>query len=143
MEQGDALVLEILRWADELLDPAEFELPSSKGINPKELDLAKRLIADMTEKWKPEQYHDTYREDLEAQIERRVKAGKTEVVTEAPKTREKGAQVIDLMAALRQSLESKPAKRKGTARDEEKPATKRAAAKSRASARTAGARKRA
>jgi DNA end-binding protein Ku len=115
--QGDALVLELLRWADELLDPAEFELPASggkAGLGDKELDLAKRLVADMTEEWKPQQYHDTYREDLEAQIRRRVKAGNTEEVTEAPKTREKGgAQVIDLMAALKQSLESKPARRKG------------------------------
>ena len=110
----DALVLELLRWHDEILDPAEFALPERKAVTDKELDLAKRLIADMTEKWKPEQYHDTYREDLEAQIERRVKAGETEVVTEAPKERgrKEGAQVIDLMAALKQSLESKPAKRK-------------------------------
>jgi DNA end-binding protein Ku len=111
----DALVLELLRWHDELLDPAEFDLPQRKAVTDKELDLAKRLIADMTEKWKPEQYHDTYREDLEAQIERRVKSGETEVVAEAPKERRKeGAQVIDLMAALKQSLESKPAKRKAT-----------------------------
>jgi len=113
MVAGDALLLELLRWRDELLDPAEFELPSGKSVSAKELDLAKRLVADMTEHFKPEQYHDTYREDLEAQIERRVKAGNTEVVTEAPKERTKGgAQVIDLMAALKQSLESKPAQRK-------------------------------
>ena len=55
------------------------------------------------------------------QIERRVKAGNTEVVTEAPKERTRdSAQVIDLMAALKQSLESKPAQRKS----EGKPATK-------------------
>src|SRR5690349_6986234 len=90
MVAGDALVLELLRWHDELLDPAEFELPSGKSVSDKEMDLAKRLVADMTEKFKPEQYHDTYREDLEAQIERRVKAGNTEVVTEAPKESTKG-----------------------------------------------------
>ena len=144
MVQGKALVLELLRWHDELLDPEEFELPDKKaGANAKELDLAKRLVADMTQEWKPDEYHDTYREDLEAQIQRRVKAGKTEVVTEAPKERAKGgAQVIDLMAALKQSLESKPARRKesGTktraANDEDdaKPAAKRtrAATKTRA-----------
>lgn len=121
MVRGKALVLEILRWNDELLDAEEFDLPDKKVANAKELDLAKRLVADMTADWKPEQYHDTYREDIEAQIERKVKAGKTEVVTEAPKERAKGgAQVIDLMAALKQSLESKPAKRKTSG---EKPAT--------------------
>ena len=122
MVVDDALVLELLRWNDEILDPAEFDLPERKAVTDKELDLAKRLIADMTEKWKPEQYHDTYREDLEAQIERRVKSGETEVVAEAPKERGKkeGAQVIDLMAALKQSLESKPAKRKAEPREHAK-----------------------
>jgi DNA end-binding protein Ku len=149
MVQDKALVLEILRWDDELLDLDEFALPETgkkAALSDKELDLAKRLVDDMSEPWKPEQYHDTYREDLEAQIERRVKAGKTETVTEAPKERAKGgAQVIDLMAALRQSLESKPARRK--AASDEKPATKtqaRAAHKTRTSTRAhAGARKRA
>jgi DNA end-binding protein Ku len=140
--QGKALVLEILRWHDELLDPEEFELPERKVVaNAKELDLAKRLVADMTTDWNPEDYHDTYREDLEAQIQRRVKTGKTEVVTEAPKERAKGgAQVIDLMAALKQSLESKPAKRRTST--EEKPAT-RTRARVAHKARTSSARKRA
>jgi DNA end-binding protein Ku len=147
MVQDDALVLELLRWEDELLDPAEFALPDRKSVSDKELDLAKRLVADMTEKWKPAQYHDTYREDLEKQIERRVKAGNTEVVLEAPKERTKGgAQVIDLMAALKQSLESKPAKRK-SGDGEHKTATKthaRAATKARSASRShSTARKRA
>jgi DNA end-binding protein Ku len=143
MVDGDALVLEILRWQDEILDPAEFELPGKSAVNAKELELARKLVDDMTEPWKPAQYHDTYREDIKAQIERRVKAGNTEEITEAPKGGEKaGAQVIDLMAALKQSLESKPARRKesGTrsraANDEDhaKPASKRtrAATKTRA-----------
>jgi DNA end-binding protein Ku len=148
MVQDDALILELLRWKDELLDPGEFALPGKNaGISDKEIDLAKRLVADMTEKWKPEQYHDTYREDLEAQIERRVKAGNTEVVTEAPKERaaQGGAQVIDLMAALKQSLESKPAQRKDKA-DARSPAktSARTATKSRSAGRAhSTARKRA
>jgi DNA end-binding protein Ku len=141
MVQGNALVLEILRWNDELLDAEEFDLPDKKVANPKELDLAKRLVADMTTDWKPEQYHDTYREDLEAQIQRRVKSGKTEAVTEAPKERAQGgAQVIDLMAALKQSLESKPAKRKTS---EAKPATKRHARAAHKARTASGSRKRA
>jgi DNA end-binding protein Ku len=151
MVDGDALVLELLRWSDELLDPAEFDLPESGkkgGITAKELDLARRLVEDMTEPFKPQEYHDTYREDLEALIARRVKAGATETVSEAPRTEGGGAKVIDLMAALRQSLEKKPARRRAEPRaaneesadEEEKPAArKRAAAK----ARTSKARKRA
>jgi DNA end-binding protein Ku len=145
MVDDKALVLEILRWNDELLDLDEFALPDGgkKAIGDKELDLAKRLVADMTQDWMPEQYHDTYREDLEAQIERRVKAGKTEVVTETPKEREKGgAQVIDLMAALRQSLEKKPARRKEATTEAPK-TRKRAAAHKTRSTKTTAARKRA
>jgi DNA end-binding protein Ku len=147
MVNDKALVLEILHWNEELLDLDEFDLPDAgkKTVSDKELDLAKRLIADMTEKWKPEQYHDTYREDLEAQIERRVKAGKTKEVAEAPKERvQGGAQVIDLMSALRQSLEKKPARRKGAASEEEAPKARRRTATKRTSSRThATARKRA
>jgi DNA end-binding protein Ku len=157
MVDGDALVLELLRWEEEILDPAEFELPAKSAVNAKELELAKKLVDDMTEPWKPGQYHDTYREDIKAQIERKVKAGRTEEITEpAKETGQGGAQVIDLMAALKQSLESKPARRKGAgdnaakgraANDEdEKPAAKRtrAATKPRTATKSHGtARKRA
>jgi DNA end-binding protein Ku len=108
MVWGDMLLLETLRWADEILSADEFELPSAKqaGITPKELDLAKRLVEDLSAEWKPEQYKDTYRADLLAQIERKIKAGKTEEVTLAPRgRREEGAQIIDLMQALKQSIE--------------------------------------
>ncbi len=151
MVQDDALVLELLRWSEEILDPAEFELPGKDAVSPKERELARRLVDDMTEEWKPKQYHDTYREDIEAQIARKVKAGKTEEVTAVPKTRATGgAQVIDLMAALKQSLESKPARRKAAnddqAKGEPKPVARRtrAAATARAGSRPhAAARKRA
>jgi hypothetical protein len=77
-------VLELLRWHDELLDPAEFELPSAKSVSSKELDLASaRRRHDREVQAGPVPRH--YREEPEAQIERRVRPGNTEVVTEAPK----------------------------------------------------------
>jgi DNA end-binding protein Ku len=145
---GDALTLEILRWHDEILDPQEYDLPASgkkAGIAEKELALAKRLVEDMTEPWKPEQYKDTYRVELEAHIKRRVKAGETEQVSEAPRegrSERAGAQVIDLMAALQRSLEGKSGKKKA---ETKAPATrKRAAARAATSRRSSpAARKRA
>jgi DNA end-binding protein Ku len=129
---GDALVLEILRWHDEILDPAEFALPESgkkAGVNDKELALAKRLIDDMSEKWEPDKYHDTYRAQLEQQIERRVKEGDTATVAQPPREAAAGgAQVIDLMAALQRSLEKKPARKRVEAGEEKPGARKRAAA---------------
>jgi DNA end-binding protein Ku len=85
--------------------------------------MAQRLVAEMAIEWKPEQYHDTYKNDLLARITRRVKEGQTHVVTEPVESEpaSDGAQVIDLMAMLKRSLEdraqgAKPAKRPGSKR---------------------------
>ena len=71
--------------------------------------MGERLVDDMTEKWKPEQYKDTYTDDLMARIEKRVKAGETHVVTPVSEEGEprRGAEVIDLVSMLRRSLEKK------------------------------------
>jgi DNA end-binding protein Ku len=110
--QGELLVMNTLRYAAELRDPKELDIPASK-VTAKEIDLALRLIKDMEEKWKPEQYKDTYREDLLKRIEEKVKAGQTEEITAPEKEKaEGGAEVIDLMALLRKSVEAKkPAKK--------------------------------
>ena len=68
----------------------------------KEVALAKRLIDDMTEHWKPGEFKDTYHDDLMARIRQKVKTRETNEVTEpaegeAPR---RSAEVIDLMAAL-------------------------------------------
>jgi len=118
---GDALRLFTLRYADEILDPAEFALPAggrkASGVGERELALAKRLVDDMTEPWKPERYKDTYRDDLLALIRKKEKQGKAKTVKEpgdesrATSTVRGGAQVIDLMAALQKSLGGRPGRR--------------------------------
>ncbi len=114
MPQGDVLVLNTLRYAAELREPKELDIPASK-VTAKEIDLALRLIKDMEEKWKPEQYKDTYREDLLKRIEEKVKAGQTEEITAPEKEKaEGGAEVIDLMALLRKSVEAKKPAKKST-----------------------------
>jgi DNA end-binding protein Ku len=113
------LTLNTLRFADELQPPKGLELPDAgmkkAGLSSKELAMAERLIAEMTIDWKPEQYHDTYREDLMARIKEKVRARQTHSlprVTREGREEEPGrGQVIDLMSALRRSLEkgaSKP-----------------------------------
>ena len=73
-----------------------------------------RIERDMAEEWQPGKFHDSYREDLLKRVKEKVKAGQTEEITE-PEEEErpaKGADVIDLMALLKQSVEKKkPAKR--------------------------------
>ncbi|HZQ73489.1 MAG TPA: Ku protein [Burkholderiales bacterium] len=109
--QEDVLVMNTLRYPDELRSAGDLDLSSLKHHKPtaKELDLALRLIDDMADEWKPEKYKDTYREDLLARIEEKVKAGQTEEITAPAKEgREKaGAEVIDLMGLLRKSVEKK------------------------------------
>ena len=72
--------------------------------------MAERLVEDMTDKWKPEQYRDTYTDDLMARIEARIKSGATHTIT--PESKEegeprRGAEVIDLVSLLRRSLDKK------------------------------------
>jgi len=113
----DALVLQTLRYANEILPIADLSLPEGKsGKNAptsREVEMAMRLVEEMTESWDPGQYHDTYREDLLARIERKVKAGKTHALadTEAAEALRPSAKVIDLMAVLKQSLEDRPGER--------------------------------
>ena len=98
------------------------------------IQLATRLVDDMTEEWRPAEYKDSYREDLLARIQQKIEAGKTEVLTEpsGPGEARGGAQIIDLMAALKKSVEGKagrpkPAKRRGahTVRKSKPPSRKR------------------
>jgi DNA end-binding protein Ku len=135
--QADALVLNTLRYAKEVKTAEDLEIPEKlKGHKPtaKELDMAKRLIDDMADVWKPEKYHDTYHEDLLKRIEEKVKAGETEEITEPEKEEKsaKGAEVVDLMALLKKSVEG--GGRNGAANDEDKhhPKHLRAARKRRA-----------
>jgi DNA end-binding protein Ku len=114
--EDDVLVLNTLRYADELKDPGELELPKAK-VSPKERDMALRLVEDMADKWHPDKYKDTYRNDLLKRIKEKVKAGETEEITEAEKEpRKEKAQVIDLMSLLKKSVEHKPARAKRPAR---------------------------
>jgi DNA end-binding protein Ku len=109
--QDDILVLDTLRYHEELKDLSELKVPEAK-VSAKELDMAMRLVEDMADEWKPERYRDTFRHDLLKRIEEKVKAGQTEQITEPEKERKvEKAEVIDLMGLLKKSIEKKPAKR--------------------------------
>jgi DNA end-binding protein Ku len=105
---GDALVLTMMRFADELADLGEFKFPSSQGLRPAELKMAKQLVESLSAAWEPEKYTDEYTENLKRLIQAKLKGKK-------PKLREREtsqpADVIDLMARLRASLEGKGAEK--------------------------------
>ena len=122
MPQEDVLVMNTLRYADELKAADELGIPAAAlhaKASAKEIDMALRLIDDMSEKWNPDKFKDTYREDLLARIEEKVKAGQTEEITEPEKgagREKKGAEVIDLMALLKKSVEHKKAPKRAAKR---------------------------
>ncbi|CAI09927.1 hypothetical protein ebA6657 [Aromatoleum aromaticum EbN1] len=97
----------------------ELKLPDESlkklGVTARELEMAERLVEDMVEDWAPEQYRDTYRDDLMARIEGKIKSGRTHVLAETPakEPAEAGAEVVDLMALLKRSLEGRSPKRAG------------------------------
>jgi DNA end-binding protein Ku len=110
----DVILMNTLRYASELRDTGELDVPSSSlkavGVSSREVEMARRLVEGMTAPWKPEEHRDTYHEDLLALIDKRVKAGQMEVVTEPSKeegTRPSKGKVIDLMALLKKSVEEK------------------------------------
>ena len=114
MPVGDVILMNTLRYANELRGTDELEVPSSNlkavGVNAREIEMAGKLVEGMTAKWNPEEYHDTYHEDLLALIEKRVQAGQTEMITEPSEEEEEKpakGEVIDLMALLKRSVESK------------------------------------
>ena len=136
--RGDVLTLELMRYAHELRDPAELDVPHGKGgVSDREVDMAERLVEGMVSAWDPEKYKDTYRNDLMKMIEKRVEAGQLEKSAEpAPKLEKARSNVIDLMALLKQSVEQggkapkKAAAKKAPARKTPaKPAKKAAAHK--------------
>ena len=110
LPEEDVLELNTLRFADEIRMPEDMgvEVPRAKeGLATKEISMAEKLIEEMTDPWKPEKYRDTYREDLMERINEKVRNKETHTLTEAPTGAkpQKSAEIIDLMAVLKQSLE--------------------------------------
>ena len=97
----DALVLEIMRFSDELVDAGEFSFPAADGVRPQELQMARQLVENLAEPFDPAKYKDEYRERLMTLIKAKMK-GKKLRFTE-PEERER-TQVVDLMARLQESL---------------------------------------
>jgi DNA end-binding protein Ku len=113
---GDALVLTMMRFADELADLGDFKFPHKAEIRPAELKMARQLIDNLAAKWNPEKYADEYKENLLRVIKAKMKGKSPRLIDES--TGPKQAEVVDLMARLRASLEGK----KGSAGSSRKPA---------------------
>jgi DNA end-binding protein Ku len=137
---GEALVLELMHFADELVEQKNFDFPAlNEKVADAEKKVAKLLIDTMSvEQFKPEEFHDKYKEDVLAMIEARANGEEIE----APEVHRPAAtNVVNLMDVLQRSLEQSKARRKsGKGADDEdeaadeKPAKRKTAAKKTAAA---------
>lgn len=104
---GDALVLTMMRFSDELADLKDYTFPRKAEIRPAELKMAQQLIDNLVAEWQPDKYTDEYKENLLRVINAKLKGKKPKLIDED--TTPKQAEVVDLMARLRASLEGKSA----------------------------------
>jgi DNA end-binding protein Ku len=109
--QGSALMLLTLRFADEVLPATEQK--SSAKISPAELAMAKQLVQSMEGEFNANKFKDTYRSDLKRRVQEKIRNKETHSLdVEAPAKDERPkAQVIDLMAALKASLDKSGSRR--------------------------------
>ncbi|WMJ75217.1 Ku protein [Cytophagaceae bacterium ABcell3] len=112
------LVLSILRYADEVRDPNELNLPEHDVVNDKELEMAEMLINQLTDDFDPQQFRDTYSEELREILDAKARG---EEVAER-KEEKVSVKADNLLDTLRASLEAgkstdrPPAKRKTSAK---------------------------
>jgi len=155
---GPGLVLNLLRWGADIRPWTDLPLPSEDakkaGLRPRELEMAKELVEDMSADWDPDEYRDEFKDEILRLVDRKVKAGQTETVTQPEPeegeqaTEGRGAKVIDLTELLKRSLRKGGGGAKAKdedAEEEEEPPTRRPrrpAAKKRSAARKAPARQR-
>ena len=139
--KDDAFVLETMYWPDEIREADFGGVDVDAKVRDQELDMAKTLIENLTAEWHPEEYSDEYRQALLKIVEAKIAGEEIEFVEAEP-----SAKVVDLMAALKASVDA--AKKRpgdegsGAKRPARKPAAKKPAAK-KAAARKAPARKKA
>src|SRR4051794_19593325 len=110
-------VLEMMLWPDEIREPAFGFLDDDIDVRPQELQMAQSLIETLSGDFQPEQYSDNYREALQALIEAKVEG--REVVQPEQPAGDTGT-VVDLMAALRASVEAAKQGRSGGSAPEER-----------------------
>lgn len=116
---NDSLILNLIRFQHEIRSAEEFKLPSDNlkiyRITKREIDMAIELINNMSSPWKPEKYHDEYRDALMKWIKSKTSAKQvTDKKTE--EIAKKSDEVIDFMSLLKKSIEKKASQQTATAK---------------------------
>ncbi|HZY20447.1 MAG TPA: Ku protein [Ramlibacter sp.] len=140
MPAGDGLVLELLRWSEEVREPPASTQGDTAPAAPseRELKMAEQLVTDMATAFSPDLFHDEFREKLQQLVQAKAKAGDVAALQPLPgeEPPAPSADVLDLTELLRRSLQGKTAEaakpatpaRRAAANDEPAPVRRKAAA---------------
>jgi DNA end-binding protein Ku len=138
---GPVLVLDLLRWGADIRPYDDLPLPAegikANGLTERELRMAEQLVEDMTTSFKAEDFSDSFKEEVMALVERKVKEGKLETVEQpdaeaAPAT----SNVVDLTELLQKSLGRRGPAKKAEAAARPPARTAKSAAKTKAASKT-------
>jgi DNA end-binding protein Ku len=115
--EGNLLVLNVLRFHDELREVKGFDTPAPQRApnGGREIEIAQQLLESMTGEWRPKKYRDEYREDLLKLIREKIKRGQTNTIepAEKPAVTRSPAKVIDIMDLLHKSVNLKRKQKSG------------------------------
>jgi DNA end-binding protein Ku len=121
---GEALMLEIMRFQNELVETSELHFPKGTEVRPQELHMAEQLVHNLAAEFDPEKYTDEYRANLMKLIRAKMSGKKLKGARATTETVQDD-KVVDLMSRLRQSLaEGKPRKSAGAAKTRKKTAAR-------------------
>ena len=109
---GEALVIELMRFSNELVDIGEYSFPGTSMLREQELSMANQLVENLAEPFDPERYTDDYRSNLMKLIRAKMKGKK--ITAAEPLPDDEDSKVLDLMSRLQASLDEGRAAKEGT-----------------------------
>ncbi len=115
-----ALTLHLMRYAAALKKPSDYKLPSGQSrdsrVSARELELAEKLVAELSGPWKPEEYKNSYYRDIMTAVKSREHAQVSEPQQSEDEAEKTLSQVLDLMPLLEKSLRAKAQKKQKPSR---------------------------
>jgi DNA end-binding protein Ku len=147
LPRGNALILMLMRYQQELRDLSDYEIPQADlkkyKVTQKEIEMAGQLINGLTTDWKPNDYHDEYHDAVMKLIEKKIASGTTTTIEPDEGTEEAEPPTINFMDVLKKSLEQSGKQSGQSARHKKASTAKRKGTKKATRKRKSGGKKRA
>ena len=102
--EQNALVLELMHFAEELASPSALQIPGNSAVSSRELKMASQLVERLKNPWEPTKYHDDYQHALLDLIQKKIESG-GRTPAGKPASKRSPTKVIDLVSVLQESLE--------------------------------------